>query len=247
MGLQGWGPRTVETTRTLKGDPPRPLGMSERKRVLVVVTSADRLDASHPTGLWLEEFAIPYAALRRAGHEVVAASVEGGAVPIDPASEEKSHPADAEARAALETTLPLAEVDAAAFDAVYFPGGHGTMVDFANRAVGDVASLFAAQDKPIAAVCHGPAALVAAVRPDGRPLVAGRRVAGFTNEEERESELEGKVPFLLESRLRELGAQVETRPPWSSHVVKDGGLITGQNPQSSAEVASALIEALERR
>jgi putative intracellular protease/amidase len=221
--------------------------MHKRPHVLMIVTSHDRIDAQHATGLWLEEFALPFEAFRSQGYSITVASPRGGAAPIDPRSEPAAGAAptwDA-ARAALQHTVPLATLNAADYDAVFLPGGHGTMFDLPDNA--DLAALLrdvAAADKVIAAVCHGPAGLVSATRADGTPLVAGKTITAFTNEEERAAGLDQQMPFLLETRLRELGGRVITQPNWSDHVEQDGTLITGQNPQSSASVAQAVIQTL---
>jgi putative intracellular protease/amidase len=219
-----------------------------QRSILMVVTTHDRIDDEHPTGLWLEEFAVPYRLFREQGYDVTVASPKGGSTPIDPRSlpENPDDPAIAEAMQALKNTAVLAGLDASGFDAVFFPGGHGTMFDLPNPEIGRVVTDFATQDKVVASVCHGPAALVEARLPDGTPLVRGRRITSFSDAEEREVQLDKHMPFLLESRLRELGAQVETAANWSDHVVVDGKLITGQNPQSSGAAARALIEALSR-
>jgi len=223
--------------------------LNTRKQILMVVTSHDRIDDDHPTGLWFEEFAVPYQRFRAHGYGVAVASTRGGAVPIDPRSmpEDPDVPDTRLSLDALDKTLALPGVDFDAFDAVFFPGGHGTMYDLPEDP--DVARLvgaFADQGKVVAAVCHGPAAFVTAKRSDGSPFLKGRKVAAFTDAEERAVELDALMPFLLESRLRELGAEVDTAPDWSDHVVVDGKLVTGQNPQSSASAAEAVIELLGR-
>lgn len=216
-------------------------------RILMVVTSADAMTSGEPTGLWLEEFAVPYRIFKQGGAEIEVASPRGGATPVDPRSapddtqKEEWH----EAEQRLRQTKPLAEVDAADFDAVFLPGGHGTMFDLpGNPQLAALLEGFAAEDKVIAAVCHGPAGLVGVNGKDGRPLVAGRTVAVFTDEEERAVELDREVPFLLETRLRELGAQVDPAPPFQVHAVRDGRLVTGQNPPSSGRTAELTLEAL---
>ena len=223
--------------------------MADTTALLMVVTSHDRIDDEHATGVWFEEFAIPYQRFCEQGYEMTVASPRGGAAPVDP----RSMPEDKDAaknKAALEVlghTLPLREVNVSTFDAVFFPGGHGTMYDMANNP--DVARLvghFADVGKVIASVCHGPAALVGATFADGTPVVKGRRVTAFTNEEEAAVELDKLMPFLLESKLRELGAYVEPHPIWSDHVVVDGKLVTGQNPQSSGSSAEAVIKLLSQ-
>lgn len=217
--------------------------------VLFVVTGARTWTLTdgteHPTGYWAEELLTPHRMLTAAGHTVTFATPGGVTPVVDAAS------ADAEARQAIDAipglTSPLAleSVDATAYDAVYYPGGHGPMQDLATDATsGALISATLDGGRPLAAVCHGLAALLAARTADGRPLVAGRRITGFTDAEERLGGLADRAPFLLETRLREQGAEVVTAEPWSDHTVVDGLLITGQNPQSSASAARALLAAL---
>lgn len=224
--------------------------MADARSVLIVVTSHDRIDDEHPTGLWFEEFAAPYRLFREQGYRVTVASPQGGPAPIDPRSEPKDiEIADVkDALDALRHTQRLATLDTRGFDAVFFPGGHGTMYDLPNdSAVAKVVGEFADAGKVVASVCHGPASLVGARRADGTPVVQGHRVTGFTNAEEEAVQLDKLMPFLLESKLRELGAKVETAANWSDHVVVDGRLVTGQNPQSSASAAMAVIGLLAQR
>lgn len=221
--------------------------MSERKSVLMVVTSHDRIDAAHPTGLWFEEFGVPYELFGKQGYAITVASPKGGAVPIDPRSQpkDKDAPGVRAALAALRETQTLESVAAGRFDAVFFPGGHGTMYDLpSNPQVARLVGQFIDENKIVASVCHGPACLVSATRRDGTPVVRGKRVTAFTNAEESAVELDKLMPFLLESKLRELGARVETAGNWSDHVVVDGRLVTGQNPQSSGSAARAVIDLL---
>jgi putative intracellular protease/amidase len=213
-------------------------------KILIVVTSHDKIDEAHRTGLWLEEFAVPYNEFKRAGYEVTVASTKGGASPLDPSSD-KAEAEWAEARKVLQNTLPLSKVNAKDFDGIFMPGGHGTMFDlpdntYLQKLIGD----FAANGKIVAAVCHGPAALVNVTLPDGAPLVSGKTITAFTDDEERASKLDHLMPFLLETRLKDQGADFVVEPNWSDHVERDGKLITGQNPQSSLSVAKAVIEAL---
>ena len=216
--------------------------------ILIIVTSAARTDSGKTTGIWLEEFAVPYEMFVAAGHQVTVASPRGGRAPVDPRSTaEGTAPANAkEALAILADTPPLAEIDLARYAAVFFPGGHGTMFDLPNdphvrRAVG----YFLEADKPAAFVCHGPAALTGARNAAGIPYVKGRKVTGFTNEEEDAVELTADMPFLLETRLKELGANFTGAPAFQAHTVTDGNLVTGQNPASSAGAARALLERLK--
>jgi len=219
--------------------------------VLIVVTSADTLAPGRPTGVWLEEFAIPFTALCEVGIDLVVASPKGGAAPIDPKTtpDDKARARWSQALEALGQTAPLAEVSEGKFDAVFFPGGHGPMVDLAtDKAVAALVSAFAKAGKIIAALCHGPAALLNARGADGEPLLKGRRVTGFTNGEEVLAGLDKVTPFLLEDRIRAAGGKFEhALLPGACHVVIDGDLITGQNPASSEALAKALSEALSAR
>lgn len=224
--------------------------MTADGRILMVVTSCGRIDAEHPTGLWLEEFAVPYLAFREAGWAMSVASPMGGKTPVDP----RSAPTEEEAQrwveplAALEQTLPLATVEADGFAAIFLPGGHGTMFDLPENAhLRRLLRAFAGAGKVIAAVCHGPAGLVGATLADGAPLVTDKRLTAFTDAEEREVRLAETMPFLLEARLRELGARFVAAPNWTEHVEVDGVLVTGQNPQSSAAAAQAVLELLGKR
>src|SRR3569623_2185761 len=213
-------------------------------RILMVTTSYGRFDETHSTGLWFEEFAVPFERFIGEGYLVTAASITGGAVPIDPRSEPKDPQAlnVAGPRETLKHTQRLIELDVSEYDAVIYPGGHGTMFDFPpSHEVTELVTRFMDEGRVVAAVCHGPATLVTAKARDGAPLVKGRRVTAFTDAEEREVQLDRVMPFLLESRLRELGAEVETAPNRQVNVVVDGKLVTGQNPQSRLATAEAVI------
>jgi len=220
-------------------------------RALFVTTSATQLAPDHPTGLWLEEFAVPYLAAMEAGIAVTVASPKGGPVPLDPKTEPSDKQRDtwAQPLAALQHSVTLASVQDETFDAVFIPGGHGPMVDLAQDAT--LHALVARHDaagKPIAAVCHGPAALVHARRANGQPFFQGRRATGFTNAEEFLARLKDVVPFLLEDEMKAGGADFHSALlPMLSHVEQDGNLITGQNPNSSEAVAKALVAALSAR
>ena len=218
-------------------------------KILMVVTNHDRIDDEHPTGLWLDEYAIPRRVFRDAGFEIVTASPKGGKAPVDPRSTEEGK-IDREALAELENTTMLLEAgDAGGYDAIFIPGGHGTMFDLAeSQALKTLLSEFDAQDKIVGAVCHGPAAFVDAIRAgESRTLVEGRRITAFTDSEERAVKLDKLMPFLLASKLREQGATVIENSDWSDHVEIDGTWITGQNPQSSDSAARAVVSALSSR
>lgn len=225
--------------------------------VLMVLTSHDQLgDTGRKTGFWLEELAAPYYVLKDSGHSVTLASPMGGMPPLDPTSHEPENQtestrrfeADAEAQAALASTAPLAAVNAADLDGIFYPGGHGPLWDLVNdpHSKALIAGSIAAS-KPVALVCHAPAVLRDVRGADGEPLVAGRAVTGFTNAEEEAVGLAEAVPFLLEDELQRLGATFSCAAPFQPHVVADGLLITGQNPASSAPAAEALIAAMSRR
>ncbi len=223
-------------------------------KVLVVLTSHDQLgNSGEKTGFWLEEFASPYYRLKDAGVEVTLASPLGGRPPLDPKSAEpdfqtddtRRFESDPAAQADLASTVRLADLKADAFDAVFYPGGHGPLWDLHNDP--DSIALieaFVAAGKPVAAVCHAPAVLLRARDPGGKPLVQGKKVTGFSNTEEAAVGLTDVVPYLLEDQLVQLGGQYQKVEDWHPFVVADGLLITGQNPASSAPVADALIKAL---
>jgi putative intracellular protease/amidase len=218
------------------------------KKILIVVTSAARMTNGEATGLWLEEFAVPFLVFQQAGYEMVIASIQGGETPIDPRSGQEllTHPAWAEAAERLKQTQRLdGSTQAQDFDAIFLPGGHGTVFDLpGNGLLGQLLVDFDARGKIVSAVCHGPSGFVGPLRADGKPLVAGRTLAAFTDQEERAVGLDKAVPFLLESRLKELGATVITAADFSVHALRDGNFITGQNPPSSARTAELVVEAL---
>lgn len=216
-------------------------------KILMVVTSHSELPNGHKTGLWLEEYAVPYNEFTGAGFDVVTASPKGGEAPIDPRSfeSEAASTTYAKALAEVKKTKNLSQIEPAEFDAIFFPGGHGPMFDLAKDArVKELLRHFVENGKVHAAVCHGPAAFVGAGTSSGKSIVAGKRLTAFTNSEEREVQLDKAVPFMLEDRLRDEGARFEASANWSDHVVTDGLLVTGQNPQSSASTARAVITAL---
>lgn len=222
--------------------------MPDAGSILMIVTSHDRIDESHRTGLWFEEFAVPYTKFRQASYEVTVASPKGGDTPIDANSLEgyEPTPENEQALAALRGTGRLDEtVTAAGYDAVFLPGGHGTMFDLPdNPHVQRLIRDFAQADKVIASVCHGPACLVGVMLEENVPFVKGRRVTAFTDSEERSVQLDQVMPFLLEERLREQGAEFATAEDWADNIVVDGKLVTGQNPQSSGSAADAVLKLL---
>lgn len=224
---------------------------SELKPILFVVTSNSvKGTTGIPTGYNLGEVTHPLEKLQAAGIRVEFASILGGDAPLDGLEDMKDpviarYWADADFRHAIAHTLCLDDVDPSRYSAIFFAGGHGTMWDFPDSAAAQTAIReIDAAGGIVSAVCHGPAALVNARRTDGSLLVAGKRVAAFTNGEEEEVQSTHVVPFLLESTLIERGAQHQTAANWADNVVVDGRLITGQNPQSAASLGVALRDAL---
>ena len=226
-------------------------------KILIVLTSHDQLgNTGKPTGFWLEEFAAPFYVFKDAGADLVLASPKGGQPPLDPKSDEpdaqtaatRRFNGDAEAKSELANTRRLEDVSAADFDAVFYPGGHGPLWDLSTSATSiALIESFLKAGKPVAAVCHAPAALVGVRGENGEHLVKGKRVTGFSNAEEEAVQLTEVVPFLLEDKLKALGAQFSKGPDWGSYVLVDGLLVTGQNPASSEEAARTLLKLLEKR
>ncbi|GHF53173.1 type 1 glutamine amidotransferase domain-containing protein [Streptomyces griseosporeus] len=228
-------------------------------KILFVMTGADHwtlADGSkHPTGFWAEEAVVPYEAFKAAGHEVVVAT-PGGVVPVvdraslAPEVNGGQEGADriAAALAAMDEIkrpIRLEDVDLGAYAAVFYPGGHGPMEDLAVDAVSGRLLVDALESgRPLAVVCHGPAALLAAVREDGSNAFAGYEVAAFTDAEETQAGLADKAKWLLQTRLEEAGVVVRAGEPWAAHVVVDRNLVTGQNPASSAPVAAEVLKKL---
>jgi putative intracellular protease/amidase len=223
--------------------------------ILIVLTSHDTLgNTGRKTGFWLEEFAAPYYAFVDAGAKVTLASPAGGQPPLDPKSDDpdaqtddtRRFRQDKDAQRQLAATLRLAQVQAADYDAVFYPGGHGPLWDLAEdpNSVSLIETMLAA-GKPVAAVCHAPGVLRHAKTADGKPLVQGRQVTGFSNAEEAAVQLSDVVPFLVEDELKQLGGLYTSGPDWQPHVIGDGLLVTGQNPASSVGVAQALLERLK--
>ncbi|MBD8251375.1 type 1 glutamine amidotransferase domain-containing protein (plasmid) [Pantoea agglomerans] len=225
-------------------------------KILMVLTSHDELGTTgKKTGFWLEELAAPYYAFLDAGAEITLASPKGGQPPLDPKSDEpdsqtdetRRFHADSAAQAVLASTVKLDTVDQAAFDAVFYPGGHGPLWDLAN----DKYSISLIEQtlqagKPVALVCHAPGVLRDVKNADGTPLVKGKKVTGFTNSEEEGVGLTDVVPFLVEDVLKQNGGLYSRGDDWQSYTVQDGLLITGQNPGSSAETAKVLLASLAK-
>jgi putative intracellular protease/amidase len=222
--------------------------------VLMVITSHDKLgNTGEKTGFWLEEFAAPYYQLIDAGFNVTLASPLGGQPPLDPKSAEADFQTDATRRfeqdkanqAVLATTTKLELIDANDYAAVFYPGGHGPMWDLTtNQKSIALISAFIEQNKPVAVVCHSTSVLLNVKDKNGTAIVQGKKITGFTNSEEDAVQLTDIVPFLLEDELIKQGANYQKGDDWASFVVEDSGIISGQNPASSSEVATRLIKQL---
>ena len=228
-------------------------------KILFVMTGADHWTLAdgtlHPTGFWAEEAVAPYQAFRAAGHEVVVATPGGVVPPVDKGSlaaelnggQEGADRVAAGLAAMTELQRPvrLEDVDLADYAAVFYPGGHGPMEDLAVDATsGRLLATALESGMPLGVVCHGPAALLAAVKEDGSNAFAGRGIAAFTNAEEMQAGLGDKARWLLQDRLAEAGVEVRVGEPWAPHVIVDGNLVTGQNPASSGPLAAELLKKL---
>lgn len=225
------------------------------KKILMILTSHAAMEnTDSKTGVWLGEFTDPYYEFIDAGYDVTLASPSGGRPPVDPLSEltenitesNRRFNDDAVAQAAFNQTKVLTTVDPSGFDAVFYPGGHGPLWDLAHNAFsGQIIVDYLNAGKPVGAVCHGPAALIQAA--ELQPgLLTGKRIAGFTNTEETLTLRSDNVPYKLETRLKELGADFHSALlPYTSHVETDGLLVTGQNPASAGPTAKALITLLQ--
>ncbi|WP_429401412.1 type 1 glutamine amidotransferase domain-containing protein [Mucilaginibacter lappiensis] len=224
---------------------------SKAKKILFVVTSHDQLgNTGKKTGLWIEEFAAPYFYLTAQGAQITIASPKGGQAPIDPKSNDpefqtestRKYFADVATQEKLAHTVLLSKVNQKDYDAVYYPGGHGPMWDLSeDKNSARLIESFIKNQKPVALVCHAPAALKNVKAANGQPLIKGKKVSAFTNTEETAVQLNKVVPFLLEDMLRSKGADYQKGEDWHPFAVQDGLLFTGQNPQSSLLVAQKLM------
>lgn len=247
-------PTVVQKTSAI---PSRLAPTQASTHILMVTTSHSLMDSGDVTGVWAEELATPYYLFRDAGAKVTVASIKGGPVPFDPRSISGSEPqpgsvqrmlADKPVMDALQDTPAIAGLDSLLYDAIFLPGGHGTMWDLPqSAALAQRISALDARGKPIAAVCHGAAGLTEVKRKDGTWLVTGRKVTGFTNAEEHKVGLARIVPFLLQDRLVERGADFVEVDVFQPHAIRDGNLITGQNPASSEQTARLMLRTLHER
>lgn len=224
------------------------------KKVLVVLPSHDQLgNTGQKTGFWLEEFTDPYYKFIDSGYEVTIASPRGGKPPVDPKSTQKENQSestqrfekDKSAQAKLENTLVLSQVSASDYDTLFLPGGHGPMWDLSSdENMKKIVEDFYSDKKIVSAVCHGPAGLLQATDRNGNSILKGKKITGFTNNEESAVGLTKAVPFLLENRMKELGGKFEKGQDFKPFIVSDGQLITGQNPKSALPAAEKVVEIL---
>lgn len=225
------------------------------KKILMLLTSHDQLgNTGAKTGFWLEEFAAPYYAFKDAGAAITLASPLGGQPPLDPKSDDaasqtdatRRFKADADAQALLASTHKLSDMSAGAFDAVFYPGGHGPLWDLAEdkNSIALIEAMLTA-GKPVATVCHAPGVL-RHPKIGGKSAVNGKTVTGFTNTEEAAVGLTDIVPFLVEDMLKSNGGSYSKGADWQPYVLTDGLLITGQNPASSEPAAHALLDLLKK-
>ncbi|GAA3770249.1 type 1 glutamine amidotransferase domain-containing protein [Micromonospora maritima] len=213
-------------------------------RALIALTSHSELGRTgRTTGYYVGEAAEPWEVFRAAGYDVDLVSVAGGEPPVDGRDDTDRTQNDFLATAGVTDTPKAADVDPDGYDVIVFAGGHGTMWDFPDDPdLARIARAIYERGGVVAAVCHGPSALVNLTLSDGSRLIAGKRVAGFTNDEEAAVGLTDEVPFLLADKLTEAGAQHVPAPNFTEHVVVDGRLVTGQNPQSARALAEAVVK-----
>lgn len=226
-------------------------------KILIILTSHSQLGSTgKKTGFWLEEFTSPYYVFKDAGAELVLASPKGGQPPLDPKSDDPDAQTDStrrfkedpDAQQQLANTIPLAQINPDDFDAVFYSGGHGPLWDLTNdphsiRLIEQITQ----DQKPLGLVCHAPAVLKNVKTPEGGSFVKGKHVTGFSNSEEEGVQLTDVVPFLIEDEFKAQGAHYEKGADWQSFTVKEGLLVTGQNPASSEAVAEHLLKLLSQR
>lgn len=230
------------------------------KKALIVLTSVSKYPensgpmSGQATGFHFDEMAYPYWALHDAGVLIDFASTQAGEPPVDPSTvgqEGSRIPTvqrfldDPVSQSKLKNAKPISEIGFDVYDLVLLVGGHGVMWDFRNSTpLADFIGKMFSAGRVVGAVCHGPAGLLSAKDADGQPIVKGRRVNGFTNAEEIAAHFKDVVPYMLETELRNLGALFEDGGMFQSHAVRDGNLVTGQNPMSVHQFSNLLLEAL---
>ena len=216
------------------------------KSILIVTTNTSKINEKMTTGVWLEEFAVPYLVFRDTGYDITVASPIGGISPVDDKSYSCSNPEEWDkTKKLLDNTARLSTVNYEDFDVLYFPGGHGPMFDLPqNDMVKEIIEYFYRENKIIASVCHGPCALLSAKKENGDSILKGKRVTSFTNKEENIVKMDEFMPFLLQTQLEKLGAKFIEEKPWNEHVEVDGNIITGQNQNSALLIAEAIVDKL---
>lgn len=216
------------------------------KKILIVTTNTSKINDEIPTGVWFEEFAVPYITFEATGYKITVASPLGGVSPVDETSYSCSNPVEWDStKKFLDNTKKLDEVENEEFDAVFIPGGHGPMFDLPhNIKLAQILSKHYAKNKIISAVCHGPCGLISAKTPNGEPIVKDKYVTAFTNKEEQIMKRVEFMPFLLQDKLVESGAKFVEERPWVEPAEVDGNLITGQNQNSALKVAEEVIKKL---
>ncbi|MXN92078.1 type 1 glutamine amidotransferase domain-containing protein [Flavobacterium sp. Sd200] len=221
-----------------------------KKKILFVVTSHDKKGTTgEPTGFYLGEVSHPWEVLHKAGYEIDFVSPKGGKAPVDgfdlTDAVNKEFWENKEYRNKIEHTLTPGQVKVKDYAAIYYAGGHGAMWDLAdNTELAKIAAAIYEKGGVVGAVCHGPAGLVNIKLSNGKYLVEGKKVSGFTNEEETAVKLEKVVPFLLEDKLKSRGGIYEKSGMWQNHSVADQRLVTGQNPQSAKSVGEGILKEL---
>ena len=223
-----------------------------KKKILFVVTSHDKKGSTgEDTGYYLGEVSHPWEVLHKAGYEIDFVSPKGGTPPVDgfdlkdPVNKEFWE--SKEYKNKIDHSMTPSQVNPKEYSTIFYAGGHGAMWDFAdNNELSDIAAKIYENGGIVAGVCHGPAGLVNIKLNNGKYLVDGKKINAFTNEEEAEVKLTDVVPFLLENKLKERGAQFEKSGLWQNHVVTDQRVITGQNPQSAKSVGEAILKELNK-
>ncbi len=216
------------------------------KKILIVTTNFSDINEEIKTGVWLEEYAVPYLTFSATGYDITTASPKGGESPIDENSLSCSNPMEwDDAAKLLRNTLKLSEINYKDYDVLFIPGGHGPMFDLAfNETLKEIIEYMYENNKIIAALCHGPIGLISAKDKEGNCVLKGKKVTAFTNKEEEIVKMKEFMPFLVEDKLRECGAEFITEKPLSEHVEIDGKIITGQNQNSALLTAEKVIELL---
>lgn len=216
------------------------------KSILIVTTNFSDINEDIQTGVWMEEFVVPYLVFKATGYEITIASPLGGNSPIDDNSLSCSNPMEWDEPAKLlRNTQKLSDINFKNFDAIYLPGGHGPMFDLANDfTLKEIIEYMYRNDKIISAVCHGVAGLLLAKDECGNSILKDKFITSFTNKEEQIVKMKEFMPFSLEDKVKELGANFVANQPWEEHVEISCNLVTGQNQNSSLLVAESIVSLL---